>query len=369
MKKDIFSSARIFEQIKEIWNSNDLFLDLPIIDLQHLWLVAILVDLRESLNNRNATPEQYRASLKEAAKYTYVHFTLEEELMKQINFPDIEDHIKMHRAFTKSLNHRIPINHPVGREDVEELTNHLQEWLFKHIIREDAKYRDVILKNKISTPNFSVGVEEITDPRILPEQKQLYTKIMEARSDDFATEEIIDAVADIWERYKLSVYVPIVDIQHMWLVRLVVELDKASRMPEQDRMRVFNKTIVSAIDYVKEHFATEEILMAQYHFPGYARQQKQHRYFVDFITRRNEESKEGDPMAVGNLVGDLKDWLLTHIAVEDKKLHGFFKDRMPEVLAFTKNLIHRGEIVLRKGQVNLYQQVLKRIKSDDFSLN
>lgn len=357
LNQEILSPSFV-KRVREVWETNDLYLDLPIMDIQHIWLVAILVDLQDLIHDKKAGPENFHNSLKEAAKYAYVHFSIEEDLMKSLNFPVEASHKKMHRAFVKTINQQIPINRPTTEKDVEKLSSHLQDWLFNHIVREDVKYRDFILQNKISTPDFSIGPDKITDKRILPLHKELYKKVMAFDTDEITRDEIVAEIYEIWERYKLAVYIPIVDIQHMWLVKLVIELDRAARLSEFERKRQFNKTVVNAVDYIKEHFATEEILMSRYNYPGLSSQQAQHRYFVNFLTRRNEESKEGDPMAVANLVNDLREWLLTHIAVEDKKLRAFFNERMNDVLATSKEIIQSGEISLRKGQVNLYRQVL-----------
>lgn len=365
MLKDGVIQKEVIEAVRKIWESNDLELDVPIIDIQHAWLVAIITELNQAAESGTMTPELFQKAVQEVIDYTKVHFKLEEDLMNEIGYSEFDNHVLMHKNFVTNFQQRFQLHMNPGPDDVAELTGKLQDWLFSHIIRQDTRYRDYMLQNRINAHELSKRLDEFTETPLKSFHKEFYVRMKrEYSQEDEVKDKVAQTVTDIWNQYKLSVHIPIIDMQHMWLVKLVVELDEATKMNEKERVRQFNKTVVSAIDYVKEHFSSEELLMNHYQYPGLQGHLGQHKYFINFITRRNQENKSGDPMAASNLVADLREWLLSHIALEDKKIHGFLKDRMGEVVVLTKQLINQEKIVLRKGQVNLYRKVLANMKID-----
>ena len=85
----------------------------------------------------------------------------------------------------------------------------------------------------------------------------------------------------------------------------------------------------------------------------------QHESFVNFIKQRKKENEAGDVMAAFHLAQDLKTWLLSHIAHEDKKMALFLKERMKDVNEFIRKIHHNGEITVESGQRNFYKKITK----------
>lgn len=51
-------------------------------------------------------------------------------------------------------------------------------------------------------------------------------------------------VFKVWKAYSLNLKIPIIDIQHLWLVKLLVELDKANKtMTGLNRSGYFQKQL------------------------------------------------------------------------------------------------------------------------------
>lgn len=175
------------------------------------------------------------------------------------------------------------------------------------------------------------------------------------------SENIAEDVRHIWKSYNLAIHVPIIDLQHAWLLKLVVELDKAVKTMGQTRKNeIFLKTVGEALEYTKEHFTTEESLMKQFRFPDLVNHFNQHKRFIEFIKQRNEENKHGDSMAASHLVQDLKTWLLSHIALEDKKLYFHLKDKHKDVVEFVRRLHESGELVVKTEYKELYKYVVRQ---------
>jgi hemerythrin len=109
-----------------------------------------------------------------------------------------------------------------------------------------------------------------------------------------------------------------IDAQHKQLVAAINGLIQGSRRGAAAADVAFIKTLKSAIEYAQTHFSTEEKYMLQAAYPDLAEHKKQHEAFVAeiVIQLRAFESGKNEPSV---LLTFLKDWLLDHIAVMDKK--------------------------------------------------
>jgi hemerythrin len=117
--------------------------------------------------------------------------------------------------------------------------------------------------------------------------------------------------------------------------------------------------IEEAVDYTVKHFTLEEKIMKEFRYPEILNHFHQHESFVAFIKQRRKEYEAGDNLAAFHLTQDLKTWLLSHIAHEDKKLAIYLKDKMKDVNEYTRRLHHKGEIAIDPGQRNFYKKITK----------
>ena len=124
-----------------------------------------------------------------------------------------------------------------------------------------------------------------------------------------------------------SVGVKTIDDQHKKLIKLTNKLF-ASCMAGNERVRLFKyssnsiflKVIHEAVDYVSYHFGAEEKIMEKVNYPEYMMHKQEHSSFVHEILGKVDEFKAGKNNAPLSFVHYLKDWVLQHIAVSDKKL-------------------------------------------------
>lgn len=110
----------------------------------------------------------------------------------------------------------------------------------------------------------------------------------------------------------------VIDNQHKGLVDMTNELIRGCDGSKALQDVLFLKTLRKAVEYAQVHFATEEKYMRQVSYPDFGVHKKEHEAFVSEVVKQLKafEENRNDPAV---LVGFLKDWLLTHIAVSDKK--------------------------------------------------
>lgn len=107
----------------------------------------------------------------------------------------------------------------------------------------------------------------------------------------------------------------IIDNDHKVLLRLINDL--YLEMARGDGKEIVNSTLDQLVDYSKNHFRREEMLMKSIDYPYFEEHETQHDAFIamisKFLKRTNSDSITLD------MANFLKNWLSNHILVSDKK--------------------------------------------------
>ena len=128
----------------------------------------------------------------------------------------------------------------------------------------------------------------------------------------------------IWNE-SFSVGIPLLDSQHMELIRII------NKMIDAKDVKVGSETIseilLSMTNYAMFHFKTEEDFLREHGYPEFESHKKEHTGF-----RKQTLSFCMDTMDNKNTIPDeilafLKDWLLHHILVSDMQYKEFFKSK------------------------------------------
>ena len=123
----------------------------------------------------------------------------------------------------------------------------------------------------------------------------------------------------------LSCGIKLIDDQHKGLVDLVNNLFKHITGNEKQEKDYFSQVIQEAVKYVKVHFATEEKIMIATKYSGYAEHKKEHDNFVLAVVNNIRDYEAGKRLTLSTFTRYLKEWILSHIAVMDKKYFEYFK--------------------------------------------
>lgn len=123
------------------------------------------------------------------------------------------------------------------------------------------------------------------------------------------------------ERY--SVGIPLMDSQHKELIRLTNDLYRSCLVGEEAARTNFLAAMKGTVDYVKRHFSTEEKLLLKVGYPELAEHKREHEAFVKHILDEAQSFTEGKKFVPNMFVRYLRDWILSHIAVADKRYAAF----------------------------------------------
>lgn len=127
-----------------IWRDN-FSVGNQIIDDQHKKLIAIINRLYQSYMDKKQVDE-ISSIMKELADYTRYHFTTEENLIREKKYPFMAEHIKEHDFFIEELrNFKEQFDSSPSILTLKVMT-FLQKWLKEHILVNDQKYKEYIVK-------------------------------------------------------------------------------------------------------------------------------------------------------------------------------------------------------------------------------
>ncbi len=120
-------------------------LGIELVDKHHKNLIDIVNDLFDALT-RGAKTEVIEYFISRLKVYSLAHFKSEEEFMMKHRYPDLLSHKIIHKKFIDKVDE---FSVKIGKESIgKELITFLVTWLIDHILKEDKKYADFILKKE-----------------------------------------------------------------------------------------------------------------------------------------------------------------------------------------------------------------------------
>ena len=111
-----------------------------------------------------------------------------------------------------------------------------------------------------------------------------------------------------------------IDNQHKHLVQLINKL--FNNLAAKDKDDLMRKIFNELVDYTKNHFSMEEMLMQELKHPNYMAHKDEHSQFIIKIGVLREKYLKGEMKVNLETLNFLKDWLLNHIIGTDKKTFG-----------------------------------------------
>ncbi|MFC2133109.1 bacteriohemerythrin [Bacteroidota bacterium] len=135
---------------KVIWD-NSLSIDVGLIDDQHKLWIEKFNKVSEAVEKHEG-PNQIAQTLGFLIDYTKLHFDTEEKHMGANNYPEFEEHRKMHEELKKTLEDLVQDYDEEGATHMlaDYLNNFLSNWLINHIKEVDLKFGKFLQEKGIS---------------------------------------------------------------------------------------------------------------------------------------------------------------------------------------------------------------------------
>lgn len=144
--------------------SDKYLIGIETIDDQHKHLIEVINRFNERLNTPKSNhDESFRAAVKDAVEYVKYHFSAEQDLMQNINYPRLNEQKQMHNKFIAELLEEVNKYEHGDKNAPNRLMRFLKEWVQNHISIEDAKIGIFLGKHKELHPlnaSTSTGAED-----------------------------------------------------------------------------------------------------------------------------------------------------------------------------------------------------------------
>jgi hemerythrin len=118
---------------------------------------------------------------------------------------------------------------------------------------------------------------------------------------------------------------PAMDRQHQLLVQAINDLHEAMQSGK-DRDAVI-ATILQLISYTKVHFESEEQFLTSKGYPEFPDHRMEHHAFVKRVLDFHNAYLDGRVVLSAEVMQFLKDWLASHILINDRKYATWMKQR------------------------------------------
>ena len=242
------------------------------VDSEHKKLFELANIVAQNLDDKEAI----LASIKELVKYTKFHFANEEQYMKSINFPFLDEHKQLHKNIVDQVNLIVTqLNSLTSTQIAAELSIFIKENIINHILTEDKRVH-----------HFRRNREEL---REIFQWKELY-KIENHQIDD----------------------------EHKKLFDIAL---KTLDYKDGNIKQHIRDVLMELYDYMKIHFTNEEQFMEEIKYENRDEHCKLHEKIIIHL---NEFIKKLPTISIEKferlLIEYMDVWLINHIICEDQKI-------------------------------------------------
>jgi len=119
--------------------SDDLSVGIDMVDEDHKKLLSLINQLQTAAHYQTDNT-LIESTLNDLVDYTKYHFSREEQLMEQNNYPDLAGHKEQHEAMVNQVTEFINEYRTDNTRTIDNVISYLKTWLINHIKGTDREY-------------------------------------------------------------------------------------------------------------------------------------------------------------------------------------------------------------------------------------
>jgi hemerythrin len=213
----------------------------------------------------------------------YKHIDTEEQQMLEIMYPKLNDSINEHHIMLSALGDLKDMIKSDDQQAFDDVSSTIKDCISKHIKSEAMSYVKYITDNKIDINNMYI------------KWKPAYTVTIDE-----------------------------MDYQHIEIIKLLNLLHNMYTGSKHSEECL--PTLNSLINTFKTHFFAEENLMRRIKYTYFKDHKKEHDNQIRNILFIQKSLRTGQKVNIPELTSSLRDWILRHIQIHDRKYGEFFND-------------------------------------------
>lgn len=122
-----------------VWNKNQHGVGIALIDEQHRQIIEMVNQIANSVA-AEAKNDALKEMLEDMLLFVCDHFAVEERLMAEHGYPDMESHIQEHLRMYQQLNNLVKtVLRTTGRDKAALVSAYLSDWAERHILQADKE--------------------------------------------------------------------------------------------------------------------------------------------------------------------------------------------------------------------------------------
>lgn len=127
--------------------------DIVSIDRQHQELLYMTQSLLSILGDADVPVAEKQAAFQSLVDHALAHFAYEEQVMVNIGYPQIKQHIQEHEELRQEIaTMRESVMRGEEVEDWKGLVSLVQVWVLRHIVHSDTLFREHIQRDASDEP-------------------------------------------------------------------------------------------------------------------------------------------------------------------------------------------------------------------------
>ena len=155
--------------------------------------------------------------------------------------------------------------------------------------------------------------------------------------------------------------IKLIDDQHRELINVTNELFEACTTGNDEAAASFRNTIRMMVNHTKEVFIHEEDLFELTAYPEKAVHKTRHREFMKNILEHQKKFQTGVRYVPNSLVRFLMEWVLSHIAIEDKRFGIYYAEKIDD-MKLTVQQTQKLLLVVKKFRQLAFSMLLTHLK-------
>jgi len=354
------------ESLHKHWSDSHFAMGIAVIDAQHLWLFALLYKMESllPLNPGPARSNKLSAYARELVRFMGKHLGLEDRVITAAEMPRHEEVARDHADFLARLTAALNLNKDGHLQNPEAFVNLIRLWLDRHVKKEDPEWKVYLNKHHFNPVDFvSAVLTDITEEHESVHMLLYHQLLVAQEVIPGVRKAVLDDLFQLWKRFEVHTNIPLIDMQHLWLFKMVVEMESMLHISFDERRSHLERVMADILEYVDVHFRCEEWLMAKI---NYADEKNHHRLHDDFrrtVQKLKQDYDAGNHHSLSSLVTLLRQWLLSHIVIEDSKFARVCAEDTQATVNLSRMLIREKDIAIPRDQTLIYAYITARLRA------
>lgn len=132
-----------------------------------------------------------------------------------------------------------------------------------------------------------------------------------------------------WSNEDYSVGISAIDNEHKLLIALINDFEASLNIDVSLHSQIVTEKLDRLSTCIRKHFESEERFLLFNNYPLFTEHQEEHTQLLERLSKFEARFKAENKPFNEKILLFLKDWLVRHIILHDRKFCSYFRDKEP----------------------------------------